>query len=107
VAGCPFWGGDSPCADAGKRKAAAGRDRQQGGSAHFHNTRSPAQANASRFGGRGHRIRRFEGGIGGSPYASGATGIVVTEDLVFLSGLLQQGVNLEAPCFKKTFGNEC
>ena len=66
---------------------------------HFHDTRGTALANvlvALDFG-----IRTFDasaGGLGGCPYAPGATGNLATEDLIYmLDGLgVETGVNLEA-----------
>jgi len=66
---------------------------------HFHDTRGTALANvlaALEFG-----ISTFDasaGGLGGCPYAPGATGNLATEDLVYmLEGLdLATGVNLDA-----------
>ncbi|MES2262914.1 MAG: hydroxymethylglutaryl-CoA lyase [Pseudomonadota bacterium] len=73
-----------------------GADRT--GGAHLHNTYGQGLANvvaALEVG-----IRTFDssqGGLGGCPYAPGATGNIVTEDLVFLleSMGLRTGVNLE------------
>jgi hydroxymethylglutaryl-CoA lyase len=68
------------------------------GGAHFHNTRGQGLANvvaALEVG-----VTTFDasqGGIGGCPYAPGATGNIVTEDLVFMLEAmgLHTGVNLE------------
>jgi len=68
---------------------------------HFHDTRGTALANvlaALDFG-----IATFDasaGGLGGCPYAPGATGNLATEDLLYLlHGLgLDTGVDLEAVC---------
>lgn len=68
------------------------------GSGHFHNTRGQGLSNvvaALEVG-----VTTFDasqGGIGGCPYAPGATGNIVTEDLVFLleSMGLRTGVDLE------------
>lgn len=68
------------------------------GAAHFHNTRGQGLANviaALEVG-----VTTFDasqGGIGGCPYAPGATGNIVTEDLVFLleSMGLRTGIDLE------------
>ena len=68
------------------------------GAAHFHNTRGQGLANvvaALEVG-----VTTFDssqGGIGGCPYAPGATGNVVTEDLVFLLEAmgLRTGVDLD------------
>jgi hydroxymethylglutaryl-CoA lyase len=52
---------------------------------HFHNTRGTGLANVMAGLGRG--VTRFDasiGGLGGCPYAPGATGNVVTEDLVHM-----------------------
>lgn len=59
---------------------------------HFHNTRGLALANV--MAGIGCGIDRYEssvGGIGGCPFAPGATGNVATEDLVHL--LIQQSID--------------
>jgi len=69
------------------------------GGAHFHNTRGQGLANvvaALEVG-----VRTFDSshaGLGGCPFAPGATGNIVTEDLVFLleSMGLRTGVDLEA-----------
>ncbi len=53
--------------------------------AHFHNTRGLGLANALAAFGVG--VRKFDstlGGLGGCPWAPGASGNVVTEDLVFM-----------------------
>ena len=68
------------------------------GAAHFHNTRGQGLANVVAALDVG--VRTFDasqGGIGGCPYAPGATGNIVTEDLVFLleSMGLRTGINLE------------
>jgi hydroxymethylglutaryl-CoA lyase len=55
------------------------------GAAHFHNTRGQGLANVVAALDVG--VRTFDashGGLGGCPYAPGATGNIVTEDLVFL-----------------------
>ena len=48
--------------------------------------------------GRHHHLRRVRGGLGGCPYAPGATGNLATEDLVYmLHGLgIHTGVQLDA-----------
>jgi hydroxymethylglutaryl-CoA lyase len=69
------------------------------GGAHFHNTRGQGLANvvaALEVG-----VTTFDasqGGIGGCPYAPGATGNIVTEDLVWMleSMGLRTGVDIEA-----------
>jgi hydroxymethylglutaryl-CoA lyase len=66
---------------------------------HFHNTRGTGLANVLTALERG--VRRFDasvGGLGGCPYAPGATGNVVTEDLVHMLDDMgvQTGVDLEA-----------
>jgi hydroxymethylglutaryl-CoA lyase len=69
------------------------------GGAHFHNTRGLGLANvvaALEVG-----VRTFDssqGGIGGCPYAPGASGNIVTEDLVFLLEAmgLRTGIDIEA-----------
>jgi hydroxymethylglutaryl-CoA lyase len=57
----------------------------QGGRAHMHNTRGLGLANCLAAYDVG--VRTFDasqGGLGGCPYAPGASGNVVTEDLVFM-----------------------
>jgi len=76
--------------------AACGRDRLNG--VHLHNTRGQGLANALMAVEIG--IARFDsslGGIGGCPYAPGASGNIVTEDLVWLleSMGLRTGIDLE------------
>ncbi len=69
------------------------------GGAHFHNTRGQGLANvvaALEVG-----VTTFDasqGGLGGCPYAPGATGNIVTEDLVFLLEAmgLRTGIDLDA-----------
>jgi hydroxymethylglutaryl-CoA lyase len=68
------------------------------GAAHFHNTRGLGLANVVVALEAG--VTTFDasqGGIGGCPYAPGATGNIVTEDLVFLleSMGLRTGINLD------------
>lgn len=68
------------------------------GAAHFHNTRGQGLANVVAALDVG--VTTFDasqGGIGGCPYAPGATGNIVTEDLVFLleSMGLRTGINIE------------
>jgi hydroxymethylglutaryl-CoA lyase len=68
------------------------------GGAHLHNTRGQGLANVVAALDAG--IKTFDasqGGIGGCPYAPGATGNIVTEDLVFLleSMGLDTGVDIE------------
>jgi hydroxymethylglutaryl-CoA lyase len=75
-----------------------GVDRAQIG-LHFHNTRGTGLANVLTALERG--VRRFDasvGGLGGCPYAPGATGNVVTEDLVHMLDDMgvQTGVDLDA-----------
>jgi hydroxymethylglutaryl-CoA lyase len=66
---------------------------------HFHNTRGTGLANVLMGLTRG--VRRFDasiGGLGGCPYAPGATGNVVTEDLVHMLEDMEiaTGVDLDA-----------
>jgi len=66
---------------------------------HFHDTRGMALANTLAALGEG--INRFDaatGGLGGCPYAPGASGNVCTEDMVHMLTLMgyQTGVNLES-----------
>jgi hydroxymethylglutaryl-CoA lyase len=68
------------------------------GGAHLHNTRGQGLANVVAALDAG--VKTFDssqGGIGGCPYAPGATGNIVTEDLVFLleSMGLATGIDLE------------
>jgi hydroxymethylglutaryl-CoA lyase len=68
------------------------------GSAHFHNTRGQGLANVVAALDVG--VTTFDssqGGLGGCPYAPGATGNIVTEDLVFLLEAMgmRTGVSLE------------
>src|SRR5205085_9504031 len=69
------------------------------GGAHLHNTRGQGLANVVAALDAG--VRTFDssqGGIGGCPYAPGATGNIVTEDLVFLLEAmgLRTGIDLDA-----------
>lgn len=69
------------------------------GGAHFHDTRGQGLANVVAALDAG--VTSFDashGGLGGCPYAPGASGNIVTEDLVFLleSMGLRTGVDLEA-----------
>ena len=66
----------------GRLRSALG---QQAGAAHMHNTRGLGLANCLAAYEAG--VRTFDaslGGLGGCPYAPGASGNVVTEDLVFM-----------------------
>jgi hydroxymethylglutaryl-CoA lyase len=68
---------------------------------HFHDTYGQALANVFACLEEGVRVADASvGGLGGCPYAQGATGNVATEDLVYmLQGLgLQTGVDLDALC---------
>jgi hydroxymethylglutaryl-CoA lyase len=70
---------------------------QHAGAAHMHNTRGLGLANCLAAYDEG--VRTFDaslGGIGGCPYAPGASGNVVTEDLVFMFEAMgiSTGVNL-------------
>ncbi len=67
--------------------------------AHFHNTRGLGLANALAAYEEG--VRAFDssmGGLGGCPFAPGASGNVITEDLVFMfeSMGIRTGIDLEA-----------
>ena len=67
--------------------------------AHFHNTRGLGLANAVAAYEEG--VRSFDsslGGLGGCPFAPGASGNVITEDLVFMFEAmgLDTGIDLEA-----------
>ena len=73
--------------------------------AHFHDTRGMGLANCfAAFEAGAGTLDGAQGGLGGCPYAPGATGNVVTEDLVFMleSMGLRTGIDLdlllEAPC---------
>lgn len=66
---------------------------------HFHNTRGVGLANVME--GLRHGIRHYEssiGGLGGCPFAAGATGNICTEDLVYLLQEMgiETGIDLEA-----------
>ena len=68
---------------------------------HFHDTRGTALANTLRSLEYGVKIvDSSAGGLGGCPYAPGATGNLATEDLVFmLNGMgVKTGVNLNELC---------
>jgi hydroxymethylglutaryl-CoA lyase len=68
------------------------------GAAHFHNTRGQGLANVvAALEASVTTFDASQGGIGGCPYAPGATGNIVTEDLVFLleSMGLRTGIDLE------------
>jgi hydroxymethylglutaryl-CoA lyase len=82
---------------------------EKAGAAHFHNTRGQGLANVVAALDVG--VRTFDasqGGIGGCPYAPGATGNIVTEDLVFLleSMGLRTGIDLEKLFMARTVINE-
>jgi hydroxymethylglutaryl-CoA lyase len=71
---------------------------ERAGGAHLHNTRGQGLANVVAALDVG--VRTFDssqGGLGGCPYAPGATGNVVTEDLVFLLEAmgLRTGIDLD------------
>jgi len=71
---------------------------EHAGAAHFHNTRGQGLANVVAAVDAG--VTTFDasqGGLGGCPYAPGATGNIVTEDLVFLleSMGLRTGIDLD------------
>jgi hydroxymethylglutaryl-CoA lyase len=77
-------------------RAAVGRDRLNG--IHLHNTRGLGLANALAALDRG--LTTFDasqGGLGGCPFAPGASGNIVTEDLVFMLEAmgLDTGVDFE------------
>ena len=66
--------------------------------AHFHNTRGMGLVNAVAAVQAG--IRRFDtslGGIGGCPYAPGATGNVATEDMVHLFDCMGYDTGMDLP----------
>jgi hydroxymethylglutaryl-CoA lyase len=69
------------------------------GGAHFHNTRGQGLANV--VAALDVEVRTFDssqGGLGGCPYAPGASGNIVTEDLVFLLEAmgLRTGIDIDA-----------
>ena len=71
--------------------------------AHFHNTRGLGLANALAAYNEG--VRHFDsslGGLGGCPFAPGASGNVITEDLVFMfeSMGVDTGIRFEG-CWKR------
>jgi hydroxymethylglutaryl-CoA lyase len=81
------------------RRAFAAVGREKVGSAHMHNTRGLGLANCLAAYEEG--IRSFDAslaGIGGCPHAPGASGNVVTEDLVFMFEAmgLRTGIDLKA-----------
>ena len=74
--------------------------------AHFHDTRGLGLANVDAALEVG--VRRFDsslGGLGGCPYAPGASGNVVTDDLIFMLEAmgLKTGVNLDALLATRAF----
>ncbi|MCM3377988.1 hypothetical protein M3654_23540 [Bacillus licheniformis] len=69
------------------------------GGAHFHNTRGQGLANVVAALDAGvTTIDASQGGLGGCPYAPGASGNIVTEDLVFLLEAMgyDTGVDVDA-----------
>jgi len=73
---------------------------------HFHDTRGMAVANVVAGLERG--VSNFDsssGGLGGCPYAKGATGNVGTEDLVYLFHTLgiDCGIDMDKQCFSSVF----
>ena len=67
--------------------------------AHFHDTRGLGLANV--YAALDVGVRRFDsslGGLGGCPYAPGASGNVVTDDLIFMLEAMgmKTGVDLDA-----------
>ncbi len=71
---------------------------EKAGAAHMHNTRGLGLANCLAAWNEG--VRTFDsslGGLGGCPYAPGASGNVVTEDLVFMFEAMgvRTGIDLE------------
>jgi len=80
----------------GQLRSAVG---ERAGAAHLHNTRGLGLANCLAAYEAG--VRTFDssqGGLGGCPYAPGASGNVVTEDLVYMFEAMgvHTGVNLDA-----------
>lgn len=71
---------------------------ERAGGAHLHNTRGQGLANAVAALEAGvTTLDASQGGLGGCPYAPGATGNIVTEDLVYLleSMGVDTGIDLE------------
>jgi len=71
---------------------------EKAGAAHMHNTRGLGLANCLAAYDAGVRVfDASQGGLGGCPFAPGASGNVVTEDLVFMFEAMgiSTGVNLE------------
>ncbi len=69
------------------------------GAAHMHNTRGLGLANCLAAFDVG--VRTFDaslGGLGGCPYAPGASGNVVTEDLVFMFEAMGVRTGIDLPC---------
>jgi hydroxymethylglutaryl-CoA lyase len=86
---------------------AVGRDKLTG--VHLHNTRGQGLANVLAAIDMGiETIDSSMGGIGGCPAAPGASGNIVTEDLVFLleSMGLNTGINFEKLCKARTVFSE-
>jgi hydroxymethylglutaryl-CoA lyase len=70
----------------------------QAGAAHMHNTRGLGLANCLAAYEAG--VRTFDaslGGLGGCPYAPGASGNVVTEDLVFMFEAMGIATGIDLP----------
>ena len=79
----------------GRLRSALG---QQAGAAHMHNTRGLGLANCLAAFDAG--VRTFDaslGGLGGCPYAPGASGNVVTEDLVFMFEAMGIATGIQLP----------
>jgi hydroxymethylglutaryl-CoA lyase len=96
--GCPFEGRVDPAdvADIARRLLDMGAFEV---AVHFHDTRGTALANVLAALIMGvHTFDASAGGLGGCPYAPGATGNLATEDLLYmLDGLgIQTGVSLPA-----------
>lgn len=75
--------------------------KKAGVAAHLHDTRGTALANALRALDLGVRtLDSSAGGLGGCPFAPGATGNLATEDLIYmLNGIgMKTGVNLDRLC---------
>ena len=71
---------------------------EKAGGAHLHNTRGQGLANVVAALDAG--VTTFDasqGGIGGCPYAPGATGNIVTEDLVFLLESMGLDTGIDMP----------
>ena len=90
------WSSDKDTAFRGLLHLAVDRIGAKLTSCHFHDTRGLALANVLAALGGG--IREFDsslGGLGGCPFAPGATGNVATEDLVFMLNAMGYETGIE------------